>query len=671
MKKWLPLIITLVFAGYLGSKMRPAKDSGFAFSEFGHLPVMANGRYQPLDSLARNSLLQLRDKASALTSADPTISASKRQISAAQWIAEMMFLPDVADTRPVFRIDNLELKQTLELPVEPDETKKTDAKHFSYAQLLPKLELLQQQAVQAAAIEAAEQRSLFQAAALELWSRVQLYWRLQNLVEPRIVEMLAALKRSEADAKARGGGMGAEEFLKMVDEVKPQDAKAWGRELQAFLDNLPAGREALRKSQKGEPHDAKALAQLRYDLVRFEAMSMKGQALLIPTRDLKNSPDDWHSTGDALMECASGQAPNPAVFAWATMADALREGRAADFAAAVQQHDAAMTQMFPVVGKKADREFRFNRLDLFPNTMAIYVFVFMLVLVFWFVPDERGEVFRRSAVWLCTFALLLHTGGIIFRMTLEGRPPVTNLYSAAVFVGWGACVLGLVLERVWKNSIGVAVSAAIGFSTLLVAHHLSLGGDTMEMMRAVLDTNFWLATHVVIINLGYASTYVAGFLALMYIVRGLFTAGLGAELRTSLAKMVYAIICFATLFSFVGTVLGGIWADQSWGRFWGWDPKENGALIIVLWNVLILHARWGGLVRERGLMNLAVVGNIVTTWSFFGTNMLGVGLHSYGFMDQQRVAFVSFCLANLAVLGLGCIPQRFWRSFGGGPPAAA
>lgn len=656
MKTWLPLLIVLLFAGYLGSKMRPAKDSDFAYSEFGHLPVMANGRYQPLDSLARNSLLQLRDKASALTSADPTVSESKRLISAAQWLAEMMFLPDVADTRHVFRVDNLELKQTLELPVEPDETKKTDAKHFSYAQLLPKIELLQQQAMQAAAVEVAEHRSPFQAAALDVWSRVQLYWRLQNLAQPRIVEMLAALKRS-------GGGMGAEEFLKMVDEVKPQDAKAWDRELQAYLDNLPAGRAALQKSQKGEPYDAKALAQLRYDLVRFEAMSMKGQPLLIPTRDPQNAPDGWLSSGDALMETASGTSPNPAIFAWATMADALRDGRAGDFAAAVRQHDSTMTTTFPVVGKKADREFRFNRLDLFPNTMAIYVFVFVLVLVFWFMPDERGEVFRRSAVWLCTFALLLHTGGIIFRMTLEGRPPVTNLYSAAVFVGWGACVLGLVLERVWKNSIGVAVSAAIGFGTLLVAYHLSLGGDTMEMMRAVLDTNFWLATHVVIITLGYASTYVAGFLALMYIARGLFTTGLSADLRASLAKMLYAITCFATLFSFVGTVLGGIWADQSWGRFWGWDPKENGALIIVLWNVLILHARWGGLVRERGLMNLAVVGNVVTTWSFFGTNMLGVGLHSYGFMEQQRFAFIAFCLGNLALLGLGCIPQRFWRSF--------
>jgi cytochrome c biogenesis factor len=127
--------------------------------------------------------------------------------------------------------------------------------------------------------------------------------------------------------------------------------------------------------------------------------------------------------------------------------------------------------------------------------------------------------------------------------------------------------------------------------------------------------------------------------------------------------MIYAIICFATLFSFVGTVLGGIWADQSWGRFWGWDPKENGALIIVLWNILILHARMGGMVRERGLANLAIFGNIVTTWSFFGTNMLGVGLHSYGRTDEQLANLLMFIASQVVLILIGLLPVNLWRSF--------
>jgi ABC-type transport system involved in cytochrome c biogenesis permease subunit len=222
----------------------------------------------------------------------------------------------------------------------------------------------------------------------------------------------------------------------------------------------------------------------------------------------------------------------------------------------------------------------------------------------------------------------------------------------------------------------------------------------MEMLRAVLDTNFWLATHVVVVTLGYASTFVAGLLAILYIFLGVFTpilsqklakrsaaapaavtggasgpvAGIKAAAKPAaevgqmnvgkaLTKMVYGIVCFATLFSFTGTVLGGIWADQSWGRFWGWDPKENGALLIVLWNAVILHARWGGLIRERGLMNMAVVGNIVTSFSWFGVNMLGIGLHSYGFMDAAFKWLMAFIVSQLCVIGLGLVPQQFWASF--------
>src|SRR6185437_13603683 len=150
----------------------------------------------------------------------------------------------------------------------------------------------------------------------------------------------------------------------------------------------------------------------------------------------------------------------------------------------------------------------------------IYVLAGLLACVFWF---SFSNTFRRTAIGLVLLALVIHTTGLIFRMALEGRPPVTNLYSSAIFIGWGACILGLILEAFWKNAIGLVVSCTIGFLTLIIAQHLALTGDTMEMMRAVLDTNFWLATHVVVVTLGYASTFVAGFLAILYIFLGVFT----------------------------------------------------------------------------------------------------------------------------------------------------
>jgi ABC-type transport system involved in cytochrome c biogenesis permease subunit len=668
MKKWLPWFIVAVAACFALSNALPVKETDFAWQSFGRIPALANGRYQPLDSLARNALLQLRGKASAISSTASSGPDKQRAIPAAEWLAEVMFQPEVAETRPVFRIDNPDLKQMLGLPVEPDEATKADGKHFSYKQIQPQIEALQEQARQAQSREEKARQSEeqkgqanppeekaaaqtpYDRAVLQLVKHLQLFWRLENLVQPRITDIIRALKAAPPE--------GADHFLKDVEETKPQDAVDWKREMNEYLDNTEAGRKAFLADRDGKPYNEKALTAFRRELVRLEAMAMNGQPFIIPPADPAKTPDAWRNTSDALMEAGGGATPHPALHAYAEMDDAFRSGRAADFNQAVKDYLAQLEPQYGNVLVKCRREVLFNRLDPFTNAMAIYVLVGVLGICFWFAPIS-GEWLRRTAMLLCLLALVIHTGGLVFRMALEGRPPVTNLYSAAVFIGWAACVLGLVLETVWRNSIGIIVSSIIGFSTLLIAYHLANAGDTMEMMRAVLDNNFWLSTHVVIVTLGYASTYVAGFLAIIFVVRGVFTTSLDATLRQSLTKMIYAIICFATLFSFVGTVLGGIWADQSWGRFWGWDPKENGALIIVLWNILILHARMGGMVRERGLANLAIFGNIVTTWSFFGTNMLGVGLHSYGRTDEQLL----FIGSQAALILIGLLPVNLWRSF--------
>jgi ABC-type transport system involved in cytochrome c biogenesis permease subunit len=291
--------------------------------------------------------------------------------------------------------------------------------------------------------------------------------------------------------------------------------------------------------------------------------------------------------------------------------------------------------------------------------MALYVVVFLCAAFSWLRP---GSVLRSAAFRILLLGFAVHTAGLITRMVLEGRPPVTNLYSSAVFIGWGVIVLSVLLEMYHRNAIGTAVAAVIGFGTLLIAHHLSLSGDTLEMMRAVLDTNFWLATHVVIITLGYSSCFLAGFLAIAWILWRA-CGGTSPTVSNSLRGMVYGVICFATLASFVGTVLGGIWADQSWGRFWGWDPKENGALLIVIWNAIILHARWGGMVKERGMMVMAVFGNVVTSWSWFGTNMLGIGLHSYGFTDAAFLWLSGFIATQLAIIILAWYRPKQHQSF--------
>lgn len=622
LQRWAPMMVLAPFLLWTLFALIPRSDKqgDFAYLEFGRLPVLSNGRVQPIDSLARNALLQLREKTEANTA---PWESNPKMLTATQWVLEMMAKPEIADTRPVFRIDHPELKSLLGLPNDADASKQTDGKHYSWQQIRMKLAELQTEAQRAGMVKA-EVRTSFDQAVMKLWNGVAVYMRLQNTLEP-------------------------------------QNAKNWGQELQEYLKNLPAGVAAARAQQAGKTYDKTAMERIMDDLQRFDTMDKMEPALLIPPANPEKNKDGWMRTGQTLMEVARGQEAPYALNAYARMADAFKNGRPAEFNQAVADYRTSLEASFSKELGKAKWEQYFNGFEPFVKALTIYLIAALCVFGYWFEPGKL-DVLRKSAFALVLLALAIHLSGLLFRMVLEGRPPVTNLYSSAIFIGVGACILGVVLELFWRNAIGLMVSSVIGFVTLIIAHHLALSGDTMEMMRAVLDSNFWLGTHVVVVTLGYASTFVAGFLAILYVVRGVFTPSLTPAIGKSLGMMVYGIVCFATLFSFVGTVLGGIWADQSWGRFWGWDPKENGALIIVLWNALVLHARWGGLVRERGLMNLVIGGNIVTAWSWFGVNMLGIGLHSYGFTDAAAKWLIGFVLLQVALIGIGMIPKKMWRS---------
>jgi ABC-type transport system involved in cytochrome c biogenesis permease subunit len=369
-----------------------------------------------------------------------------------------------------------------------------------------------------------------------------------------------------------------------------------------------------------------------------------------------SSGDAWRTVGEGLRAASTGSF-DPALLPWAKVGLAYTAQDPASFNKAVDEVRSVAVRSRPDALAQSGHELLFNRAQPFYAGMVVYVLALLVLFASW---AWKPEVLRPTAFALLVAGAVIHTTGLVSRVILQGRPPVTNLYSSAVFVGWGIVVLGVILERIYRRGFGTAVAAACGFATLIVAHHLTGDGDTMEMMRAVLDSNFWLGTHVITITIGYSGTYLAGAIAIAYTLRQHLARKLDPGTTKTLLSMAYGVICFALFFSFVGTVLGGIWADQSWGRFWGWDPKENGALLIVLWNAIILHARWAGFVRERGLMAMAIFGNVITSLSWFGVNMLGVGLHSYGFMDKAFWALTAFCLSQLVIMAFAILPRRFW-----------
>lgn len=647
--KILPWCFLALFAAEIIAVLLPRKDGDIHWAEFGRLPALLNGRIQPLDSVARNSLLQIRSTGDVPLEEVPSWQFwhHPKKLKSTEWLLEVFFKPEVADTRPIFLIHHPDLISELKLGDKGVE--KSGLRYYSYAELEPVLDEIAAQGRKASAVAEDSQRTPYQKQVLKLANAVMLYQRLKNSIEPEGIGDFASL-------------------------------------LAVYKATLPAGLAAARAQKAGEKTDEEVLKKFGEIVQAFRDTANMAYPLVVPPVDPTNK-EAWQNVGASLIGSIKTGEFHPAVDYLARLATAYSSGNTADFNQAVAEYQAWLEPNFSREAAKGRAEFYFNRIQAFLHATIIYIAAFVLAggaLLTYSVSPRLSESLRRSAFYLVVLAFAVHTFGLVFRMMLEGRPPVTNLYSSAIFIGWGACVLGMVLERVYKIGLGSAVAGLAGFVTLLIAHNLALGGDTMEMLRAVLDTNFWLATHVVVVTLGYASTFVAGTLGVAYVVLGFFTPLLAMKVGTegasrrvnplnlgqALAKMAYAIVCFATLFSFVGTVLGGIWADQSWGRFWGWDPKENGALLIVIWNALILHARWGGLVRERGLMNLTIFGNIVTSFSWFGVNMLGIGLHSYGFMDAAFKWLMAFDASQVLLILLGLLPLFLWRSFRKSEPSA-
>jgi ABC-type transport system involved in cytochrome c biogenesis permease subunit len=215
-------------------------------------------------------------------------------------------------------------------------------------------------------------------------------------------------------------------------------------------------------------------------------------------------------------------------------------------------------------------------------------------------------------------------------------------------------IFSLLLEWMVRRRFALGIAPIIGTGLIILARRFELGDakDHMDPLVAVLDSNYWLTIHVITITLGYSAGFLSSFLSTGYVLmRGLNLDNGDQHLRRSLTKAVYGMVCFTLFLSLVGTVLGGIWANYSWGRFWGWDPKENGALLIVLWTLAILHARLGGYLREWGLHLASIFTAIVVTFSWWHVNFLGVGLHNYGFTAGKNTIWTFYGSMLVVLIG--------------------
>lgn len=625
--------------------------------EIGSLPVQSGGRIIPFETLASGSLLQMRarreialteleavafgqkpstwtaEQKAAIAKELPEITAELqaqlekrplplkgRTLSANVWLIEVGFRAAVARVLPTFRVDHpVVLKK---MGRDPEKTK-----FVSWDDILKHSKELSEDAgkarQRAQADRDAEDRAL-----LQLENAARQYALLSMTFVPG----------------------------DLPSDIPPQ------REYQAWLSLLNRAAAEMQKNRADSlvvpTFDKELQEQLKSLVQRYQEFSVQGTIRIVPPKEIATA-GEWDNLGTALLAVFNDRAahraalaPDGVVTRYANFCVAWREG---DDDLCRDQIRALNASMAGSWSNKVAAETTFSRLQPFYWMLIAYMVVVLLVLWSWATGKDGPRSWGTAFLWTI---FIIHTAALGYRMWLHGRPPVTNLYSSGIFVAWGAVLLGALLEKIWKNGIGAVAAGISGFLSLIVAHNLGLSGeDNLESVRAVLDSNFWLSTHVTTVTIGYSATFVAGLVGAIHLWLRAFKADY--KEGDAVARAAYGILAFALLASFIGTMLGGIWADQSWGRFWGWDPKENGAILIVLWCALCLHARWGGLVRREGLMQLLVFGNIVTAWSWFGTNLLGVGLHSYGFTESGSFwLYMVFVPSQLLLLSVGWLPAR-------------
>jgi ABC-type transport system involved in cytochrome c biogenesis permease subunit len=566
------------------------------------VPVMHDGRLKPMVTFARHMLLQFSGK------------TTYQGLSAMQVMAKILFAPETTGDLQIFLINNPEVPQALGIP---------DEKHrrYSFRMLEKGLPKLEQQAQKASEIEA-EKRDLVQKEILRTFSNVVDYLNLTRSFTFALPNSMFTVRLPET---------------KSLLGLKPDQSVFSFWDLMSRAQAIAQVLEGL-----GERPDSERTAVEKEIINLSQAMYLNAQSAFVSPFRIFPVPAGGHS-GNAGWQSPSEIIASPGLLqsfhaeisAWAQAVAAYRMANPADFEKGLKDYLGSMeNRAYEQLSKtKFPLEIIYQKGEPFYWSLVAYWLALLGIFGFFLI---RKAWLYHATVYVFLAGFLVHILGIVSRVLIMNRPPVTSLYETFPFVASVSILAALFIERLNRKrasaGIGLLCAALIGTILLSIANRYAAEGDTMNMLVAVLNSNFWLSTHVVTVTIGYSACLLAGAIGHIWLIRALIPGDESkSERLKEIAKMVYGTLCFGLLFSFIGTVLGGIWADQSWGRFWGWDPKENGALLIVVWCILLLHAKQWGYIRNPGLALGSVFGAIVVSLAWFGVNLLNVGLHSYGF----------------------------------------
>ncbi|MEK7801412.1 MAG: cytochrome c biogenesis protein CcsA, partial [Pseudomonadota bacterium] len=579
---------------------------------FAQLPVLEDGRLKPLNSFARITLKKFSGK-------DHTA-----KLSADAWLATSLFDPAHAAEIPVFAVTNTTLRHQLGL----EERKDTI---YSLAELSAGLE---KTAVEAQQWMTSPPKDVPEDAKNLL--RIH-----ENALEyTYILRSFSAylpLQIALTPAWTQKAGLTAGQIVtyQAVQKISPE---------------IEASLRVLLK-QKGEnvaryTHQEQQLAILGMQL-RTMADAGRGNVLLrvIP------SGTEWVAPWTILNGGTGSPATSGILKNWQDAAFAWQAQDAVSWNAALQ----SLAENTPQASRQLlQLEVLMNSIAPFQVALVLFALGFVVALGALCVQTQESARFYkpliRTASLLIVGALLCQGFGVVARIFIMARPPVGTLYESLLFVGMIAPFLALLFQKKIGSSIAFLVAGLTGSMLSLLAYPLMGEEDTMHVLTAVLNTRFWLATHVLCITIGYGWCLVTSLIAHV-ILLGDAGGLVPPKTRQSLLHSLQLLAIFSLLFTAVGTIMGGIWADQSWGRFWGWDPKENGALLIVLWIIWVLHRKMAGQLSERQAVMAYAFLSFIVALAWIGVNLLGVGLHSYGFMEGVFWSLGLFGIFEIIVIG--------------------
>jgi ABC-type transport system involved in cytochrome c biogenesis permease subunit len=596
------------------------------------LPVQNGGRIKPLSTFAGFTMLGLHGARSMKVEGE---GGKEIKIKPTAWLMDALFRPQLAIKLPTFRIDNSAVLEAI--GVKP----RGKRDRYSYADIDPGREKLVELAQSYEAIEK-DKRDPVQTQTIDLAYNLRNY-----------ESLLGYFGFARFGVTLHGSGK---------DGAADQHA-----DISAVMATAPQIRQQVAQSQaQGKAMDShlQSLMQQVFDAANFAKFGL----FILPPADPKDPT--WLSAGNAIMIPITETKIDPQL-AIADVKVLESTARSVSDQSAFRKE---LTTLRDRLAKRAEARGEYRHVPLeasyyqknwFLYALVFFIFGTITALAMWTVGQGKaGRVLYWTTLATTAAGLVYCIIPIVKRCIIMQRPPVGNLYDTIIFIGATAVLIALIMEWMTRRRFALGVAPILGTLLIILARRFELGDakDNMDPLVAVLNSNYWLTIHVLTITLGYAAGLLSAFLSFIYLLmRGLGLDDGDKDIRRSLTRAVYGMICLTLFLSLIGTVLGGVWANDSWGRFWGWDPKENGALLIVLWTLSILHARLGGYIREWGLHFAAVFTGAVVTFSWWHVNFLGVGLHNYGFTAGKETIWL-FYIVILAILVFGVIARAIEAS---------